>query len=378
MAKKAKNKKLYKNAIVEKRNILNEVRKNNMSLQELRFFSIYLSKINARDINTRLVQFPLVEFQKIMGFQDLNVIQIKASFTKLLQQVVTVPNENGPGFTSFQLFKRCKLFQNEFNEWIVEINASDDALPLMFDFKSRYFKYELWNALRLRSTNQIRMYEILKQFENIGKRELPVQELKDLLGIMPDEYSGRTGWTDFKKKVLDSCQQALKENTDICYTYEKGKSGVGGKWLTIVFHIFKNDDYIDQLTLDEFIDMQPEPKALPAPSEPPEQPSEPIDWDTVYGSEDLAILAEACEYEFDKEQIEKIFYILTRINIPRDRNTNSLTWGRHHYLCEKYAALNIMAAKKRANGEKINDRFAYFVSMLEDDTYQPAAYRNED
>ena len=32
----------------------------------------------------------------------------------------------------------------------MEINASDDALPLMFDFKNRYFKYELWNALRLK------------------------------------------------------------------------------------------------------------------------------------------------------------------------------------------------------------------------------------
>ena len=42
----------------------------------------------------------------------------------------------------------------------------------MFDFKDRYFKYELWNALRLKAPSQIRMYEILKQYENIGKREI--------------------------------------------------------------------------------------------------------------------------------------------------------------------------------------------------------------
>ena len=57
---------LYKKAIVQKRNILNELRSNNMTLQELRFFSIYLSKINPRDVSTRVVRFPLSDFQKIM------------------------------------------------------------------------------------------------------------------------------------------------------------------------------------------------------------------------------------------------------------------------------------------------------------------------
>ena len=59
--------------IVEKRNILNEVRRTSMSLQELRFFSIYLAKINARDIKTRLVRFKLSDFQKIMGFGKMNI-----------------------------------------------------------------------------------------------------------------------------------------------------------------------------------------------------------------------------------------------------------------------------------------------------------------
>lgn len=49
----------------------------------------------------------------------------------------------------------------------------------MFDFKERYFKYELWNALSLSSPNQIRMYEILKQYEKIGQRIIQLDELKN-------------------------------------------------------------------------------------------------------------------------------------------------------------------------------------------------------
>ena len=81
---------LYENAIVSKRNVLNELRSNNMTVQELRFFSIYLSKINPWDISTRAVQFPLSDFQKIMGFGKLNISQLKASTNSLLSKIVNI------------------------------------------------------------------------------------------------------------------------------------------------------------------------------------------------------------------------------------------------------------------------------------------------
>ena len=60
---------LKKHMLIEKRNVLNEIRANSMSLQELRFFSIYLAKINARDVTTRVVRFSLPEFRRIMTAQ---------------------------------------------------------------------------------------------------------------------------------------------------------------------------------------------------------------------------------------------------------------------------------------------------------------------
>ena len=219
---------IFEKAIVQKQNILNEIRANNLTLQELRFFSIYLSKINSRDISTRTVKFKLTDFQKIMNFKELKISQLRSATDSLLTKLVHLPKESG-GYSTFQLFKKCDVDKDETGEWFVLIDAHDDALPLMFDFKDRYFKYELWNALRLKSANQIRMYEILKQYETIGKREIKVSDLRELLGIAPNEYPR---WDNFKDRVLDSCQKALKQTTDICYTYERGKTGQGGKWIT--------------------------------------------------------------------------------------------------------------------------------------------------
>ena len=338
--------KLFETTIVEKRNVLNELRSNNMTLQELRFFSIYLSKINPRDISTRVVRFPIEDFQRIMGFGKMNIRQLRASTDSLLTKIVHIPTERG-GYTSFQLFKECCVDQDDNGKWFMEIDAHDKALPLMFDFKSRYFKYELWNALRLKSPNQLRMYEILKQYENIGRRELKITELRELLGIDKNEY---TYWQNFKVRVLDSCQQALKETTDICYTYERGRTGKGGKWLTIIFHIQKNKQYSDPLTLSQFIQMQP--KQTEKFSEQPLS-EEDLEDVTDYGGTLANLLAETCNYEFTVQQIKIVKEILLEII------------GENYGACSAYLKrqMNIMDIYR----PKKEKRFSYLLKMMQND-----------
>lgn len=241
--------------IVEKRNVLNEITKNEMSLQELRFFSIYLAKINSRDMTTRVVKFKLEEFQKIMNLGKMNIKSFEETTNKLLCKIVRVPRKDGSkGYDKFQLFKKCSVYEDkeDFNQWYVEIDAHDEALPLMFEFKDKYFRYALWNVLRLTSRNQLRMYELLKQYELIGMREIRLEELKDWLGIKPEEYPR---WDNFKKYVIESCQKALAENTDIKFDYEtiKSRRSVIG----VRFLIKKNKNYKDPLKLNEYIDAIP-------------------------------------------------------------------------------------------------------------------------
>ena len=242
---------------VEKSNTLNQIRECSMSLRELRFFSVYLSRINSRDEKTRVVRFSVEEFQSIMELsfkEDRKMSKIKAaaikdSINSLLSKVVNVPTKTG-GLLAFQLFKRCRIEKDSQGKWFVEIDAHDDALPYMFDYKDKYFKYELWNALRLRSVNQLRMYEILKQYEKAGELIIAVEKLRAELFITSTEYK-RFG--DFKVRILDGCRKALAEQTDIKYSYEVHKRGVKGTILELKFIIEKNTGYTDQINIDEYI-----------------------------------------------------------------------------------------------------------------------------
>ncbi|MFI3261257.1 MAG: replication initiation protein [bacterium] len=244
---------LKKEYPTERSNLLTEMRAHSMTLQELRFLSIYLSKINPLDVNSRYVEFKLDEFQKIMELGRIDKNHIKEVFTRLLCKVVEIPINTGSrkGFAMVTLFNKCQCFwDDDTEETLIIIDAHDDTLPLLFDLQNNFLKYKLWNCLRLKSVNQVRMYEILKQYETTKdkSRTLSIEDLKDMLGIDKKEYPV---WQDFKTKVLEVCKKALKENTDIYFEYEPIKKG--RKFVAIKFLIFKNKDYKDPLQLDEFI-----------------------------------------------------------------------------------------------------------------------------
>jgi plasmid replication initiation protein len=347
--------KIKKNYLIEKSNILNEMRTNNMTLQELRLFSIYLSKINARDLSTRLVRFKLSDFQKIMDLSKLQAKDLLDTANGLLTKLVTIRRGDG-GFAVFQLFKKVEVFRDN-DVWFIEINSHDDALPLMFDFKDKYFKYQLWNALRLKSSNQLRMYEILKQYEKLGERTMELSELRLMLGIKENEYPA---FAKFRIKVLESCKIALAENTDIKFEYETIRKGVGkgtGRKIThIKFFIKKNKNYKDQLTLNEFIDLQPEQEIIDI-VEDTQEPVEEIK-KNVYENHIIEYLANSCDNEFTNSEMSVIMGLARDIPPMGGGAKNDM-----------YVFLKLCYDKMKVYNDRtpIKNRFAYFQKIVEEE-----------
>jgi len=238
-------KKLY---LIEKRNILNEM-KTAMKLQELRFLCIYLARIDARRRDeTRVVKFPMNEFARILEIKDPTIPYFKKTTNALLQKIIHVPHEKYEiGWRAFQLFKECQVYQED-GEWVVEIDAHDRALPLMFEFKDNYISYNLGNVLNLKSANHIRMYEILKQWQGNKVKVFSLAELKEKLGM----ENSNERWSNFTR-VLESSKQALKEHTDITFTYRPIKKGKAGKVVSVQFVISANENFSNKLGLDEFV-----------------------------------------------------------------------------------------------------------------------------
>lgn len=331
---------LYKDAEVAKKNSLNEMREVNFTIQELRLFAIYLSKINSDKIESKRVRFPLSEFQKIMELGRLNIKHLESKTDSLQEKKIKVRFGEG-GYRSIVLFPTFVVDKDEFGEWYIEINPNDDILPLIFKIKNEFTHYKLWNVLQLKSANQFRLYELLKQYESVGKREISIDDLKDYMGIPADDYQR---FSNFKVRVLDSCQKALKKYTDICFTYEKGKSGRGGKWYSVVFHIQKNTEYVDNLNLEEFINTQPyvEPVSFE-------------ETETDYGSDLGNLLGDAAlDNEFDCDQVR----------VLQDLIMNAMPGKSHIDMCNYLVQMKHKMNTYNVPQEK---RFNYLRKMIEND-----------
>lgn len=333
---------LSKNNWVSKRNVLNEMRAKKMTLQEVRFFSIYLSKINPADISTRVLRFTVRDFAKIMDIDRVRIEKIKETTDNLLCKIITVPNESG-GYSSFQLFKECELYK-ENNIWFVKIDAHDKALPLLFDFKEKYFKYRLWNALNLSSAQQIRIYEILKQYETIGYRTLDLDEFKEMIGISPRQYAR---FNSFREWVLDRAKSALAEKTDICFEY-KTIVRHGRKVVGIQFIIRKNKEHVKQkMTLDEFITKD--------------------DNDSQECSDNSIIDYQGYADMFDNEFSIQQIKLLYQLAVPVVRRQTTIS---SDFMLEMYNYMRLLNAKLNASPNDVKHKFAYVKKLIECDCQQ--------
>jgi len=349
-----------KNHLVTKSNVLNEMRDFDLNLTELRLFTVYLSKINPLDVNSVRVSFPINEFNNIFGIQQQTLgyyADIAGSLSKKgtsifsdgLLKFFSIFEEVSVGFVGNESIQTATNFNIKIHKNLVE---------QCFNLKSKYIKYQLWNALSLKSVNQIRMYEILKQHEKKGYTIISLGELKDKLGIVFNTYSE---YKDFNEKVLKVCQKALAKNTDIVYEYEV-YSKIGRKIDKLKFSIRKNNDYNPQVRIEEFI----EPYNASVEEEVcfakeictnnvvlentfQELVEEEIEPEDRYDNEIIAELAECCNYNFDNEQMQSLLTYMVDIQ-KGFRGT-----GRMDFMLHCYRQLQL-----KVKSGKVKEKFPHF------------------
>lgn len=104
----------------------------------------------------------------------------------------------------------------------VTLEFDDELIPCLLQLKSRFTRYELRNTLYLKNKYSIRVYELLKQLQNIKSGKFTIEELKNLLMLEKGQYSRLY---DFERFILKSSMEEINEYTDLDVSYEKNKNG---------------------------------------------------------------------------------------------------------------------------------------------------------
>lgn len=242
-----------KNYIIEKSNPILEAR-NDMTLQQLRFFNIYLALINPLDENTKRVSLPLQTISNLLKV-ELNELAVRKMGKACMQLYIDLADfdkeaKKRGAMRLRHMFQKFDVDKDDDGVWMVTMQADEDILPYLFDIKTMgYLKYSLYNVLTLDGKVQIKLYEILKLGQGLKNYTLALDDLKARLGV--SDMKSYIAYKKFKQAVLDRCIKEINEKTDIRVKFEEIRGpGRGRPVNAIRFYVLKNRDWIDPLNVD--------------------------------------------------------------------------------------------------------------------------------
>lgn len=186
-----------------------------LSVGEQRLIKLLVSMIEPEDRDFKVYRINVKDLIRLLGISDKDFYgKVKVWSRKLIGNVLTFRGEDEEELQVAWLSSATYKPKSGF----VELEFSPKLKPFLLHLKSHFTAYELGNIVSLKHVYSIRIYEMLKQYEKIGRRKFTVENLRDLLMMDEDEYRQ---FSDFRKRVLKTAQEELNEKTDIYFTWEE-------------------------------------------------------------------------------------------------------------------------------------------------------------
>lgn len=211
--------------IIRKANELVEARYR-FDIWEMRVFAKMLMSIehNDKDFNKYNIHInELLRDFNLVNAGD-NYSAVKEAVQKLQTKIIEIEKDTPEGVKWFStpLLISTEGFKNSQDGNYISVQFHPTLKPFLIELKERYLQYDISNLWGLSSMYSIRIYELLKQYERIGKRHFDVENLRLILGLDTTEYKL---YGHFKDKIVLKAQRDLLEVTDISFTFKEAKEG---------------------------------------------------------------------------------------------------------------------------------------------------------
>lgn len=226
-----------KNQLVIKSNDLVQARYE-LSLNEQKIILYSITKLDSNKLDMNILNINIGDFIKLLGTTKDRYKEIRSLTNGLRKKELVMNTGNGEIITSW-------LVSIEYikNKGVIELEFSKKLIPYLLQLKKNFTRYQIENILYLSNKHSIRIYELLKQYETIGKRTFTVDELKSIL-MLENQYNR---FYDFERYVLKPTMEEINEYTDIHIEYEKITQGKIIKSLKYIIEPKKACKYKDYL-----------------------------------------------------------------------------------------------------------------------------------
>jgi len=210
-------------AIVEynivKHNDLIQRSRHYLSTQEQKIILYLISHIKPDDSFLKLYEFKIIEFCEICGIDETsgrNYSSLKNTIKKLADKSFWITLDNG-NETIIRWIERPYI--DPINN-VIKIKLDELMKPYLLELKNHFTVYNLYFTLAMKSKYSLRIYELLKSYQNMGQCEFEIEQLKKIL--FAEKYHR---YQDFRVKVIELAIKEINEYSDLIVTYKLQKEG---------------------------------------------------------------------------------------------------------------------------------------------------------
>jgi plasmid replication initiation protein len=196
---------------------------------EMRIFLMLITQIRRDDNDFNVYR---IWYRDVANTFNLNR---KRGYDMLRQAVKSLMNksfyvqysDNGkPREAQYHILRKIdySLLDNDAmseNQEYVDVRIEEEMKPFLLQLQKSFTTYEINNVVHL-GVYSIRIYELLKQYENIGSRTLDFEELKKMFEL-ENEYPR---FATFYQRIIEPAIKEINESSDLnIYDVQKLKSG---------------------------------------------------------------------------------------------------------------------------------------------------------
>lgn len=215
-----------RNYQVVKSNALIQKSRFDLTVQQQKILLLLISRIKPEQEAFELTRFTISEICEAIGieYNGKNNRDIKEALQRLSDKSmwIKIPStEDKDAEVLVRWIAKAVILPNVN---YVDILFDEDLKPFLLDLKKQYTQYRLFWTLAMKSKYSIRLYELLKSFENYANNtnqdvQCSLDFLKSSMGI---DYER---WVDIRRFVIEPALVEINELTDINAGYKAIKTG---------------------------------------------------------------------------------------------------------------------------------------------------------
>ncbi|HDR4465221.1 replication initiation protein [Bacillus cereus group sp. MYBK249-1] len=224
---------IKENNIVSKSNTLIEAN-SRLNLVEQKILLCLASNIQPNDWDFKTYTFSIKHFHDLL---DLNGSTKYSELSKITKELLSKVIEIRTGEDLMQVSWLSSAIYNR-NKGTIDMRFDPLLKPFLLELSNKFTSYRLANVIKLKSTYAIRIYELLKQYEDLKERTISLQNLRYYLDAM-DIYPN---YANFKQRVLNPSQKELNQKTDISFEFEEIKLGRKVQKIKFIIYSQKKKD----------------------------------------------------------------------------------------------------------------------------------------